>query len=388
MTRDLDELRAAIAEQDVQIITHLGRRLELVAEVADVKGRDSIAVMQPGQVAAVLTRVERLAEDAGIRAGFLNAIYERIIAEACQIEDARVAASRTVSARAVVLGGGVAGRIARQLLVRCGFDCATVDLDPQTSPDLVADAADVGRLAPLLSSADVVVFATPLSVTLRALVTVAATLPNRTIVVDFLSSKSAVAQKIYAAGLEHQMMGLNPLFGSGLQPVRPALLHVSYRGGPRVRSLVVALQESGVELIDCPDAEAHDNVCARWQALTHATAMAFGLASVSLGEDFDRSGQTAPPPHRLLRAVLARMLRAADPVTYEEIQFGAPSAARAREALSIAATELAEGGVDSWRRAWGELCESIPAEALADGERAFLNASRPLMEGLQIWSVR
>jgi 4-amino-4-deoxyprephenate dehydrogenase len=382
MTRDFDELRAAIAEQDAQIIAHLGRRLELVAEVADVKGRDSIAVMQPGQVATVLARVERLAEKEGIRVGFLTDVYERIIAEACRVEDARLGASRTGSGRVVVLGGGVAGQIARRLLGRCGFDCATVDLDPQTSPDLVADAADVDRLAPLLHPADVVVFATPVSVTLRALASVVPALSSRTIVVDFMSSKLAVAHEIEALGLTHQVMGLNPLFGSALRPVRPALLHVPYRDGPQARSLVVALQEAGVELIDCPDAGAHDSVCARWQALTHATALAFGLASVSLGEDFDRSGQAAPPPHRLLRAVLARMLRAADPATYEEIQFAAPSAAQAREALSIAAAELAAGGVESWRRAWGDLHASIPVAALADGEQAFLGASRALMEGL------
>lgn len=382
MTRDLDELRAAIAEQDAQIVAHIGRRLELVGEVADVKGRDSIAVMQPGQVSAVLTRVERLAEEAGIRADFVSDIYERIIAEACRVEDARLGASRTSIGRAVLLGGGVAGQIARRLLGRCGFQCATVDLDPQTSPDLVADVADLDRLAPLLQSADVVVFATPLSVTLQALAAVVSTLSSRTIVVDVMSSKSAVAQEIEAAGLEHQVMGLNPLFGSGLQPVRPALLHVPYHAGPQARALVVALQEAGVELIDCPDAATHDSVCARWQALTHATALAFGLASVSLGEDFHRSSQAAPPPHRLLTAVLARMLLAADPATYEEIQFGAPSAAQARDALSSAAAELAEGGVESWRRAWRDLHESIPAQALADGERKFLEASRALLEGL------
>lgn len=381
MSDVLQKLRADIAHEDAQIVAHLARRLELVLDVANLKNSSAMPVMQPAQVASVLSRVELLADESGLSAPFVLRIYESIIAEACRLEDERLRVAQVPIGQAVVLGGGVAGRIGRALLERVGYVCRTVDVAPDAGADLVADVCEHSdALQTVLDTCDAVVFATPHDVTLKALRLWIPHLRPATFVIDLLSSKSAVATVIGGLEADYEAAGINPMFGADLQPLQPPLLFVTYRGGDRARQLVTRLRETGSDLIECADAQDHDMVCARWQALVHATVLAFGKAAADLGEDFLASGHAAPPPFRLLRALLARMLRAADPATYEEIQFGGPHAAEARREMALATALIADGDRTAWREVWADLADSLPEPELMDGQDQFLRACRAIFE--------
>ena len=378
----LQNLRADIAREDAQIVAHLARRLELVLEVANLKESSALPVMQPGQVATVLARVEMRANEVGLSAAFVRRIYESIIAEACRLEDERIRGAHVPIGQAVVLGGeGVAGRIGRALLERAGYVCRSVDVVAEADADLVADVSEHSdALQVVLDTCDAVVFATPHVVTLAALPLWLPRLRPATLVVDLLSSKSLVATVINTLDADYEAIGINPMFGAALEPLQPPLLCVTYRGGERARQLVTRLRETGCHLFECADAQDHDGVCARWQALTHATVLAFGKAAAALGEDFLVSGRVGPPPFRLLRALLARMLRAGAPATYEEIQFGGPHAADARRELEVAASVLADGDLTAWRGVWTDLAAMVSESELLDGEDQFLRACRAIFD--------
>lgn len=87
----LDNLRQRIDTIDDQLIDILGARLNIVREVATFKKQNATPVMQPGRVEEVKARCRARAEKFELRGEFINALYDLIIAEACQIEDEAMA---------------------------------------------------------------------------------------------------------------------------------------------------------------------------------------------------------------------------------------------------------------------------------------------------------
>ena len=86
------------------------------------------------------------------------------------------------------------------------------------------------------------------------------------------------------------------------------------------------------------DAAEHDRATATSQALTHAVVLAFGGALDRLDPP-PATAMAAPPPHVLLRALLAR-IASGTPAVYHDIQVANPYAADARRALRAALDEL------------------------------------------------
>jgi len=83
----LADLRAALDTIDQELVERIGCRLELCRRVAEHKKRYGIPMMQPDRVHAVKVRVAALAEYHDVRPEFMIDLYERIIEEACRLED-------------------------------------------------------------------------------------------------------------------------------------------------------------------------------------------------------------------------------------------------------------------------------------------------------------
>lgn len=84
---NLAEFRAEIDEVDVQIVNLLARRVAICKGVAEWKLRNSVPVMQPARVAEVRERRARLAAELGLNPGFVDRLYQEIIAEMCRLEE-------------------------------------------------------------------------------------------------------------------------------------------------------------------------------------------------------------------------------------------------------------------------------------------------------------
>src|SRR5689334_17011405 len=83
----LDELRGAIDRADADLLSALGRRLALCAEVAELKKAHDIPMMQPSRVEQVKTQRALVAPQYGLRPEFVLRLYAMIIDEACHLED-------------------------------------------------------------------------------------------------------------------------------------------------------------------------------------------------------------------------------------------------------------------------------------------------------------
>jgi 4-amino-4-deoxychorismate mutase len=82
----LSDYRVEIDAIDAEIVRCFAKRMRLCEEIALFKKENSISVMQPERVAAVLSRIASLAVGAGIRPSVLTGIYRLLIEETCRIE--------------------------------------------------------------------------------------------------------------------------------------------------------------------------------------------------------------------------------------------------------------------------------------------------------------
>ena len=87
MSEHLQALRGQLNEVDEAIIDRLAQRMAICREVAKVKLEHGIAMMQLDRVDLVKERSARRGAELGLDAEFVREVYERIIREACRVED-------------------------------------------------------------------------------------------------------------------------------------------------------------------------------------------------------------------------------------------------------------------------------------------------------------
>ncbi|WP_158853291.1 prephenate dehydrogenase/arogenate dehydrogenase family protein [Saccharothrix deserti] len=243
---------------------------------------------------------------------------------------------------AVVLGGaGAVGELFVRLL---GAHVPTTVVDRTSSPiapTVIGDVCDPSpEVLDAVRTADTVVIALPEDVALHALSACAHAFRAGCLVVDTLSVKHAVAVTLARIAAERgvEALSLNPMFAPALGFRGHAVAAVPVVPGPRAAWLLELITAVGARPVELT-AEEHDLVTAVAQAATHAAVLALGRVAAELGGGIDRLGELAPPPHRALLALLAR-ITGANPDVYWDVQAGNPAAAKARAALAAALTDL------------------------------------------------
>jgi prephenate dehydrogenase len=88
----LEDFRRELDELDTLLLQLLGNRLDICREVATFKRSNGIPMMQQARVESVKQRAAERGLAHGLDPAFTTRIYEAIIAEACRVEDAIIAA--------------------------------------------------------------------------------------------------------------------------------------------------------------------------------------------------------------------------------------------------------------------------------------------------------
>ena len=266
--------------------------------------------------------------------------------------------SETVTARHVTVVGGC-GSIGRLLLPLWDIDgtrLVVVDRVVGTVPatvivgDITAPTPDVIEA---VRDADIVVLALPESIALQAVSFVADNASPTALLVETLSVKSHIHQRIVREAPHLQSVGINPMFAPALgfsgRPVGAVVHHT----GPAVAPFLHALTGCGARVVEL-SADEHDRRCAATQALTHAAVLTFGLALANLGVAGEELTTIATPPHNAMLALLSRVAGGL-PAVYLDIQSGNPYAVDARKAFASAAAELSDVVDRGGEREFGEL---------------------------------
>jgi prephenate dehydrogenase len=176
-----------------------------------------------------------------------------------------------------------------------------------------------------------VILALPEAAALTVLQEIRPWLSAATLVVDTLSVKSNLYQQVHALEIEGEYLSINPMFAPNLGFAQHTVLAVPFQSGDRTGDFLALLEEWGA-IVQLLSADQHDRATAQLQSLTHAAILAFGLTLVKSGYDIDQLLAIAPPPHKMLLCLIARIL-SGSPDVYWDIQLSNPHAADMRMSL-------------------------------------------------------
>lgn len=342
----LTELRRVLDDIDRRLLDVVRDRIRCCVDIAHVKREYAVPMMQTGRIGVVQARAAAYADEHGLDRDFLRRFYDLIITETCRVEDEVINAPAAVPAgpplgaapsgpvhTAVVAGAaGAVGAMVTGMLTAAGISVTRVDLVPAAGV-LAGDVTAPERpLADAVAAADAVVLAVPEPVAIAAVEPLAAVLRPDAVLIDTLSVKTGIEQKLREHAGDRPVLSLNPMFAPSLDPSGRAVAAVVPRDGDAVEQMLRVVTATGARVVRFADAAEHDRAAAAVQALTHAAVLSFGIALGDLGVDVPRLDALAPPPHTTLLALLARLVAGA-PETYWDIQAGNPYAAGARSAL-------------------------------------------------------
>jgi chorismate mutase-like protein len=84
----LESLRRDLDRIDECLLETLRARIDCCVQIAHVKHRDGVPMMQPHRIGIVHERAARYAAAHDIDSSFLSKLYDLIIGETCRVEDA------------------------------------------------------------------------------------------------------------------------------------------------------------------------------------------------------------------------------------------------------------------------------------------------------------
>jgi chorismate mutase / prephenate dehydrogenase len=278
----LDELRTALTELDEQLLGLVARRQALSEQVASVKRATGRATRDFGREREVILRGRTTAERLGISPDLAESMLRQLIQSSLATQEhARVAAHAHGSGkRALVIGGcGKMGSWFADFLASQGFGVTIAD--PSGAPPGF-ERLDDWQNEPL--DFDVIVLATPLSITTNLLCTLAARAP-RGLIFDLGSLKTPLRAGLDAlvkAGC--RVTSLHPMFGPDTELLSGR--HVIFIDLGNAAALQEAQDLFAPTMAErvVMGLDEHDRLIAYVLGLSHALNIAFFTALADSGE--------------------------------------------------------------------------------------------------------
>lgn len=201
MVAELTALRDQIDEVDKALLNLLAKRLELVAEVGEVKSRFGLPIYVPEREASMLASRRAEAEALGVPPDLIEDVLRRVMRESYSSENDKGFKTLCPSLRPVVIvgGGGQMGRLFEKMLILSGYQVR------------ILEQHDWDRAADIVADAGMVIVSVPIHVT-EQVIGKLPPLPKDCILVDLASVKNGPLQAMLAAH-DGPVLGLHPMFG-------------------------------------------------------------------------------------------------------------------------------------------------------------------------------
>lgn len=271
-----------------------------------------------------------------------------------------------MNSRAVILGNGVIGRWVAQDILAPAHDVVSVDW---CDGDVIADvSAPDSELRALVGCAETVVVSLPDSVGVTTLRWVAETVGTNVPIVTTSSVQAPYFEVHREPKSRGTLVGFTPMFSPALPAEdRPILVIADARSRPAAVDQLIewAWTVGAAPTVVSPDE--HDDAVRLVQILPHAAALGVAGVLASSGTDARTLWSIAPPPAKVLLAVLARILGGSREV-YGDIQRAA-SAQDVRDQLREAVGRLDGLGPDAFAALLDEWANSIGLEVLTEAKR-------------------
>ncbi|MBO9830636.1 prephenate dehydrogenase/arogenate dehydrogenase family protein [Xanthomonas sp. A2111] len=349
---EIAEARKMLDAIDQQLIELLQKRFGRCLAVGELKRRYDRPVMQPSRVKEVTERAAIAGAAHGMSPEFCRRVWQLIIDEACRIEyeileteehgavrdepraldsiHKKTSTSQSLK-NAVVVGTGAVGGMLAAMLSRHSVDVACFDASARPGVEAGDACAPNSTLRDALERADAIVLALPeraLSLALPIIDSIARA--------DCLIVETASVKQPLEMALEHGMghrdiLGINPMFAPSVGAHGQSVAVVRKRRSAAGDAFLALIENEGAHTVSL-DAARHDCMTAAMQSMSHAAIISFSSALKHTGENLEMLLTIAPPPFRVLVALMARILGQSRE-TYWGIQMRNPRAADARERL-------------------------------------------------------
>ena len=308
----LAELRAQIDEVDTQLVELLARRLQLVGEVGEVKGRHGLPIYAPEREGAMIAAKRALAAEHDVPPDLVEDVLRRCMREAYAHEKNMGFTRRAPHLGPVVVvgGGGRMGSLFARMLRLSGYEVRVVERD-HTAEQVASSVADAGM----------VVVSVPIHDTV-AVIRSLPPLPDDCLLVDLTSTKKAAV----AAMLEAHagpVLGLHPMFGPDVDSMAKQVVAVVPGRDPEAsRWLVEQIRLWGARVHEV-SAQDHDDLMGLIQALRHFSTFVYGWHLAHEDHDLTELLALSSPIYRLELVMVGRLF-AQDAELYYDIITASP----------------------------------------------------------------
>ncbi|MGD8199694.1 bifunctional chorismate mutase/prephenate dehydrogenase [Ornithinimicrobium sp. W1679] len=312
VTEPLAGLRAQIDEVDAQLIDLLARRLELVGQVGEVKGRHGLPIYAPDRERAMIEAKRAMAQERGVPADLVEDVLRRCMRAAYTHEKSMGFTRQQPDLGPVVVvgGGGRMGALFSRMLTLSGYEVRVVEREdaPQQVAETLAGAGMVLVSVPIHDTVDVV----------RSL----PQLPPDCLLVDLTSTKTEVMAAMLAAH-PGPVLGLHPMFGPDVDSLaKQVVAAVPGRDAQASAWLLDQIRLWGARVHEI-GAEDHDALMGLIQAQRHFSTFAYGWHLAHEDHDLTELLALSSPIYRLELVMVGRLF-AQDADLYYDIITASP----------------------------------------------------------------
>lgn len=305
MVAELTALRDQIDEVDKALLNLLAKRLELVAEVGEVKSRFGLPIYVPEREASMLASRRAEAEALGVPPDLIEDVLRRVMRESYSSENDKGFKTLCPSLRPVVIvgGGGQMGRLFEKMLTLSGYQVR------------ILEQHDWDRAADIVADAGMVIVSVPIHVT-EQVIGKLPPLPKDCILVDLASVKNGPLQAMLVAH-DGPVLGLHPMFGPDSGSLaKQVVVWCDGRKPEAYQWFLEQIQVWGARLHRISAVE-HDQNMAFIQALRHFATFAYGCTWQK--KMFSRQLLALSSPIYRLELAMVGRLFAQDPQLYADI---------------------------------------------------------------------
>ncbi|MBB1396752.1 bifunctional chorismate mutase/prephenate dehydrogenase [Pseudoalteromonas sp. SG44-8] len=303
--KELDKLREGIDECDAQLVALLARRNSITEQIGAIKQQTGASLHAPDREATLLAARRQEAINQGVNPELVEDILRRMMREAYQNQQAKLACSAPQLSPIVIVGGqGAMGQLFAQQFIRSGYEVRILDKEQQSNAQEI------------LAGAKLVMISVPINA-LETVVTALPKLDDDCLLVDITSVKQAPL-KVLKAVHSGPVVGLHPMFGPDISHwVKQTVVVCEGRNHEIAQGLLSQLQVWGCQLVEL-DAQKHDEAMQIIQVMRHLTTFVYGQFLAKQGHTLEELRSCSSPIYQLELMMVGRLF-AQSPELYSDI---------------------------------------------------------------------
>lgn len=303
--KELDKLREGIDECDAQLVALLARRNSITEQIGAIKQQTGAPLHAPDREATLLAARRQEAINQGVNPELVEDILRRMMREAYQNQQAKLACSAPQLSPIVIVGGqGAMGQLFAQQFIRSGYEVRILDKEQQSNAQEI------------LAGAKLVMISVPINA-LETVVTALPKLDDDCLLVDITSVKQAPL-KVLKAVHSGPVVGLHPMFGPDISHwVKQTVVVCEGRNYEIAQGLLSQLQVWGCQLVEL-DAQKHDEAMQIIQVMRHLTTFVYGQFLAKQGHTLEELRSCSSPIYQLELMMVGRLF-AQSPELYSDI---------------------------------------------------------------------